>query len=182
MTTWTAQIKSGHIPARSVWMSYNGQLWSGLRYGLGACSATVSELKKGLTSADFYLLSNLGVTRSITKEWRYLPAAFGGMGLYDLTVETTAATLASFLQHYDDKPNPDIPEQHLSFTINVAMRHLRIELGVPDCPFQYDFSTWGHLATDSWAKSFWGKNSMSWESPLILSLTTFQFPGGETKQ
>ena len=157
MTTWTAQIKSGHIPARSVWMSYNGQLWSGLRYGLGACSAPVSELKKGLTSADFYLLSNLGVTRSITKEWRYLPAAFGGMGLYDLTVETTAATLATFLQHYDDNPNPDIPEKHLSFTINVVMRHLRLELGVPDCPFQYDFHTWGHLATDSWAKAFWEK-------------------------
>ncbi len=37
------------------------------------------------------------------------------------------------------------------------MRHLRLELGVPDCPFQYEFSTWGHLATDSWAKSSWEK-------------------------
>eukprot|EP00985_Skeletonema_marinoi_P014118 scaffold7094_cov88-Skeletonema_marinoi.AAC.1 len=30
VTTWTAQIKSGTIPTRSVWMSYTHQLWAGL--------------------------------------------------------------------------------------------------------------------------------------------------------
>ena len=65
--TWTARIKSGQIPTKSVWMSYTNQLWAGLRYGLGACSVPLSELREGLRKADYQLLSNLGVTRSITK-------------------------------------------------------------------------------------------------------------------
>jgi hypothetical protein len=50
---WTAQIKSGTIPTRSVWMSYTHQLWAGLRYGLGACSASLTALSMGLASADY---------------------------------------------------------------------------------------------------------------------------------
>ena len=34
-------------------------------------------------------------------EWRYLPAAFSGMGLYNLMTETTAANLNVFLQYYN---------------------------------------------------------------------------------
>ena len=110
----------------------------------------MTALSKGLASADFYLLSNLGVVRSITKEWRYLPATFGGIELFDLTTETTAANLSMFLQHYDTK-------SALGITLKAAMEHLQLELGVPDCPLQYDFEVWGHLATDSWVKALWEK-------------------------
>ena len=166
MTTWTAQIKSGQIPTRSVWMSYTNQLWSGLRYGLGACSASIPELKKGLMSADYYMLSNLGVNRSITKEWRYLPATFGGIGLSDLTVETAAATLSSFLQHYGTT-------SALGITLRAVMEHLQVEIGVPDCPFNYDFEIWGHLATDAWAKALWEKID---ELGIVLELQYDDIP------
>ena len=131
-------------------MSYTHQLWAGLRYGLGACSASMTALSKGLGSADYYLLSNLGVVRSITREWRCLPASFGGMELFDLTTETTAATLNSFLQHYGSNTN-------IGITLLAALEYLQLEIGVDDCPFHYDFDTWGHLATDSWVKALWEK-------------------------
>ena len=67
MTNWTAKIKNGSIPTRSVWMSYTHQLWAGLRYGLSANSASLLELQNGLGSADYHLLSNLGVVRSIVE-------------------------------------------------------------------------------------------------------------------
>ncbi|KAL7459566.1 hypothetical protein ACHAWC_011573 [Mediolabrus comicus] len=149
-TTWTAQIKSGHIPTRSVWMSYTHQLWSGLRYGLGACSAPLGELASALGSADFYLLSNLGVVRTIKKEWRYLPPSLGGMGLFDLPIETAAATISSFLQHYETN-------SALGHNLKAAMEHLQVEIGVSDCPFNYDYSVWGILATESWPKALWEK-------------------------
>jgi hypothetical protein len=66
--TWTSQIQNRVLPTRSVWMSYTHQLWAGLWYGLGACSASMTALIRGLGSADYYLLSNLGVVRSITRE------------------------------------------------------------------------------------------------------------------
>eukprot|EP00985_Skeletonema_marinoi_P033854 scaffold42378_cov1007-Skeletonema_marinoi.AAC.1 len=43
----------------------------------------------------------------------------------------------------------------LGITLKAAMEHLQLELGVPGCPFDYDFSVWGHLATDSWVKALW---------------------------
>ena len=84
---------------RSIWTSYTHQLWNGLKYGLGASSATIKELKEELGSSDYYLTSTLGVVQSIKNEWRYLPVAFCGMGLFDLRTETTATTLNKFLQH-----------------------------------------------------------------------------------
>ena len=36
---WTEQIKSGDLPTRSVWKSYQLQLWASIKYGLGASSA-----------------------------------------------------------------------------------------------------------------------------------------------
>ena len=65
---WTVRVKNGALPTRSVWTSYNHQLWAGLKYGLGASSALMKEVKEGLGSSDSYLIISLGVFRSIRKE------------------------------------------------------------------------------------------------------------------
>ena len=150
METWTAKVKNGILPTRSVWTSYTHQLWAGMRYGLGASSASMKELREGLGSSDFYLISSLGVVRSIKKEWRYLPPAFSGMGLFDLTTETTAATINSLLQHYGT-------DSLVGITLEANKENLQIELGVRGCPLDYDFETWGHLATNGWVKALWEK-------------------------
>eukprot|EP00975_Prorocentrum_lima_P026077 5482751-Prorocentrum_lima.AAC.1 len=82
----------------------------------------MTALSKGLGSSDYYLLSNLGVVRSITREWRYLPASFGGMELFDLTTEVTAATLNSFLQHFGTNTL-------IGTTLQAALEYLQLELG-----------------------------------------------------
>ena len=53
--------KKGYLPARAMWQSYIQQLWSSMKYGLWACSATLRELENGLGLTDFYLISKLGV-------------------------------------------------------------------------------------------------------------------------
>ena len=40
---WTNNIKNSDLPPRSVWLSYKSQLWSGLKYGLGALPAKLKE-------------------------------------------------------------------------------------------------------------------------------------------
>ena len=72
------------------------------------------------------------------------------MGLFDLTTETTAATINSLLQHY----GTDSP---VGITLQATMKNLQIELGVSGCPLNYDYNTWAHLATNSWIKSLWEK-------------------------
>ena len=83
----------------------------------------MSELQEGLGSSDYYLISSLGVVRSIKKEWRYLSAAFCGMGLYNLVTETTSATLNSFLQHYNT-------DSALGITLSATLENLQLKLGV----------------------------------------------------
>mmetsp|Transcript_34100 Transcript_34100/g.69636 ORF Transcript_34100/g.69636 Transcript_34100/m.69636 type:complete len:111 (+) Transcript_34100:3143-3475(+) len=95
------------------------EVWTGSMFSFHA----MTSLSKGLGSADYYLLSNLEVVRSITREWRNLPASFGGMNLFDLTIETTAATLSSLLQHYNMKTA-------LGTTLKAAMEHQLLVLGI----------------------------------------------------
>ena len=60
----------------------------------------MKELREGMGSSNYYLISSLGVIWSIKKEWRYIPLAFCGMTLFDLMMGAITATLDSFLQHY----------------------------------------------------------------------------------
>ena len=43
---WTTKMRAGGLPARSAWLSYNCQLWAGLKYGLGASPAKLKELRE----------------------------------------------------------------------------------------------------------------------------------------
>ena len=65
---WTKNVANSGLPTRSVWKSYQFQLWSGMKYGIGATPATIEELEKGLGKSDHKLLSYLGVCRNITMQ------------------------------------------------------------------------------------------------------------------
>ena len=67
MEDWIKQVKNRALLTHLVWTSYTHQLWSGLRYGLGASSAMVKQLREGLGSSSYYLISSLGVVRSTKK-------------------------------------------------------------------------------------------------------------------
>ena len=38
---WTTKMKAGCLPSRSAWLSYQCQLWSGLKYGIGTFPASL---------------------------------------------------------------------------------------------------------------------------------------------
>ena len=115
-----------------------------------ASSTPLARIAQGLGSSDFYLISSLGVAQTTKKEWRYLPSAFCGMGLYNIATKTIAATINSFLQHYNMSTS-------IGVTLQACLENLQLELGVPDNPLLYNFSIWSVLATDSWIKSLWEK-------------------------
>ena len=96
---WTNNVANSGLPTRSVWKSYKYQLWSGMKYGIGASPATMKELEEGLGKRDHKLLCYLGVCRNINTKWRYLPPNYGGIGLHSLKYEATLASLNMFLQH-----------------------------------------------------------------------------------
>ena len=156
MDEWTTNVKNSNLPPRSVWLSYEAQLWPGLKYGVGTTSATLEQLENkkvngkedGLGTRDHKILARLGICRSCDVPWRYIPSSHGGMELRNLTAEATAASLNLFLQHYGT-------DTSLGTYLTTTIENLQLELGVTGCPFQYDYGVWSGLATDSWVKSLW---------------------------
>ena len=119
-----------------------------MKYGLGACVATMKELERGLRLTDFYLMSKLGVARTIPTAVRYLPHIYCGMELNSLPVETKVAQINCLLQHYGTTTA-------LGTTLSAAIEHLQVEIGVTGCPLTYDYKKYSCLATNTWTKSLW---------------------------
>ena len=94
---WTSKVDGSQLSARAVWQSYTHQLWSSMKYGLGACSALLEEPENGLFTTDFYLTSRLGVVTNIPKRLRYLPHQYCDMELLNLSIETTATQVNCLL-------------------------------------------------------------------------------------
>ena len=124
-----------------------------MMYGLGACVATMKELESGLGLTDFYLMSKLGVARTIPTAVRYLPHIYCCIELNILPVETTLAQINCLLQHYDTTTTA------LGTPLLAAIEHLQVEIGVTGCPLLYDYKKYSCLATNTWTKSLWEKIS-----------------------
>ena len=68
-----------------------------MKYGPGACAATLKEPEGGPGSTYFYLISKLGAARSIPTAVRYMPHVYCGIKLNSLPVETTVAQINCLL-------------------------------------------------------------------------------------
>ena len=123
-----------------------------MKYGLGACTVTMKEFERGLGSTDFYLMSKLGVARTIPTAVRYLPHIYCGMELNSLPVETMVVQINCLLQHYGRTTA-------LRTTLSAAIEHLQVEIGLTGCPLPYDYKKYSCLATYKWTKSLWEKMS-----------------------
>ena len=120
-------MRAVNLPTCSVRLSYESQLWSGMKYGLGAFPTSLDELMNGLGTRDHKILSKLGICKNINKPWRYLSYCYKGMQLNSLPIEATAAFFNSFLQHYNT-------ELALEIYLTASIENMQIELGVGEVP------------------------------------------------
>ena len=112
----------------------------------------------------------MGVARSIPTELRYMPHQYCGMELNHLPVEATIAQINSLLQHYGTTGA-------LGTTLTAAIEHLQVEVGCTGCPLNLDYQKFGHLATDTWAKSLWEK-IRTYEIEVSLDYKKLKQPRG----
>ena len=148
LTPWVQRTRNGHLPASLAWTSYKLKLWPGLRYGLATLGTSLEDLEGVLARQQFDILPLLGINRNIRRRWRTIPRAFGGAGLFDLTIEQTIGWVNMFLQHYG-------MDSSLAGKFRASLEALQLELGCAGCPLDADFSRFGHLATPCWVKSLW---------------------------
>ena len=148
MMTWINRTRNGHLPAKPAWISYKWKLWPGLQYGLATLCTRLAEVAGVLDKQQFEVLPLLGVNRNIRKQWRMIPRAFGGIGLFSLTDEQTIGWLNMFNQHFG-------LDSVLGKKFQASLEVLQLEIGCAGCPFDEDFGKLGGLATECWMKSFW---------------------------
>ena len=94
---------------------------------------------------EYKMLSFLGINRNIKKEWRTLPRAFGGMGLFNFSVEQTICCLNMLVQPFG------MPSK-LGKKFRVSLECMQLKVGVNINPLTLPFGTCGPLATYCWFK------------------------------
>ena len=99
--TWTASISSSHLTQREVWQSLRTQLIPSLRYSL----VTLLTQPEAEVLEDVFMdwmystLPHLGVNLNITKDWRWLPWTFQGLGLPDMGLLKCSDIIQYFIKH-----------------------------------------------------------------------------------
>ena len=111
---------------------------------------SLKELEGGLRTKDFYLLSRMGVARSIPTKLRYMLHQYCGMELNRLPVEATIAQINSLLQHYGTT-------SALGTTLTAVIEHLQVEVEYTGCSLNLNYQKFCYLTSNTWAKSLWEK-------------------------
>jgi hypothetical protein len=147
---WINRMRNAHLPARMGWIAYRFKLWAGIRYGLATLAIPLAEARRILHTKNFQCLSFLGINRNVTREWRTLHRAFGGIGLFSFPVEHTIGMINMLIQHYGVGTT-------LAKKMTASMEALQLEIGCIGSPFGENYNELHLLATACWTKSLWEK-------------------------
>ena len=130
--TWTSRIQTGHLPVAFNWTSYIFQLWTSVRYGIGALPTDREEVVGILDDTNRDMLSSLGVNLNIRTGWRTLHRSFLSIGLFHFKVELMIQSINLFLQHYDSPYD-------IGIMLRATMESVQLEAGFTDCPLLHSF-------------------------------------------
>ena len=168
LETWITRTRNGRLPSSLAWRSYLWKLWPGLRYGLATLGTPIDMLDTILGRQQFEVLPLLGVNRNIRRQWRTIPQAFGGVGLFNISIEQTIGWINMFLQHYG-------MDSTLGGKFRASMEALQLEIGCLGCPLETNYDRYGPLATPCWMKSFWERLS-HFEFKLHVRYPSLELP------
>jgi len=145
---WVERSSNGHLPCDLNWKSYFFKLFPGIQYGLATLATPTASVNTLLQKLDYAALPLLGVNRSIKREWRNIPRAFGGIGLRNLAIEQMIGWANMILQHYG------FPST-LGLKCKATLEALQLEIGCLGNPLNECYKTKGILATPCWITSIW---------------------------
>ncbi len=145
---WVGRLKNAHLPTYPAWKAYQFQLWPNIRYGIANLATPREEIEDILHKLEFKMLSYLGVDQHVKTEWRRLPREFGGIGLYNLSIEQFISWIEVLLQHYG-----------AGFTtsqkLQASLEAMHLEIGCSGNPLNEDYGILSQLATEGWVKAVW---------------------------
>ncbi len=168
---WIDRSTNGHLPCRLNWTSYKFKLYPGIRYGLATLATLTSQVDTLFQKLDYRALPLLGVNWSIKREWRNIPRAFGGIGLFNLAAKQMIGWTNLVLQHYGTPTT-------LGDKLKALLEALQLEIGCTENPLSECYKTRGVLATPTWVTVVW-ERCQRYDLRFHLAYTTVLEPSRE---
>ena len=104
--TWAARSNTaGYLTRGDRWLSLFHQLYPSMTYAIEALCAQPKWIEDKQHKIFYASLSRLGVNRNIIRLARTLPYEFGGLGLFDLVIETLGRRLHFLRQWWGTDTN-----------------------------------------------------------------------------
>jgi hypothetical protein len=106
------------------------------------------------------MLSCLGVNRQVKTEWRRLAQEFGGIELFNLSIEQFIGWVEMVLKHYGTRST-------ISKKMRASLEVAQLEIGCRGNPLHECYNTLGIWAMETWIKALW-KQSSCYQFKLFL--------------
>jgi hypothetical protein len=163
---WADAIRTNHVSRRYAWQAYSTVLQAQLAYPLAATSLSRKQCESIDRVVRRVVLPHGGVVRTFPTALAYGSVTMQGLGLLKLYDRQGLAAVGMLL-HSLLGPT-DLLRQQLVILLELQ----QVEVGVPFCLLEADYSVYGHLATSTWLTSVW----------KFLSVAKIRFSGGKKLQ
>jgi exonuclease III len=147
---WCDKVRCGQLPISLAWLSLTSGLAKSLEYPLAATTLTMKQCKTIEKSLLDTALPALGLPRRLPRAILFAPKTFLGFGFPDLWFLQAYHHIGACLE-YGDAPDTN-PTGAL---LRETSEHLRIELGLPNSPFGYDYATFHKCTTPCYLHTVW---------------------------
>ena len=147
--TWAALSNSaGFLTRADRWLSFFFQLKPALTYALEAFCADPKLIEDKQHKIFYACLSKMGINRNILRLTRTLPHAFGGLGMFDLVIETLGRRLHFIRQWWGTDTN-------VGRVLYAAYEAFMKDHGLAEDIFSKDFEKFGPLSRPGFFQHTW---------------------------
>ena len=141
-------VRVGFIRGFDIFHALNSTVMRSLVYALPAVTLTEEECTSIMAPILKNVLNKLQIVTTIKRDVLYGPTTYQGMGLSNLYTLMGAIHCTLLVQFY----RTDTDLGHL---LQTSYENMRMELGMPGCPFSYDYERYAGCVTHSWMKHLW---------------------------
>ena len=147
-STWSANIKFGHLSSSLAWHAASTTIMKSLEYPLPALTLTYKECNKIMTIVKKGLFNASRICTAMPNDVVYGPVEEGGLNLHHLYTTQGLFQIEKFVKFLS---TDTITGKLLRVTYELCI----LEVGIGRNLFDLPFHQFGFLLSDSWIKHLW---------------------------
>ena len=148
-TDWAAKIKrGGNISRNDAWIYINTTICKTLEYPLPVACLSKEQYTSIMAPVLETSLPGVGISRKFNRKYIHGPSECFGLGIPSLYSYQGASHIDMLTSHWKDNSTT-------SELLRCSMECLKVELGLPLNPLNYQYDIWSEAVTPCWLTSTW---------------------------